>query len=137
MINKAILVGRTVADPEIRHTPDGATVVNLRVATDETWKDRNGEKIQKTEWHRVAIFGKLAEIAGKFLTKGRLVYIEGRIQTRKWTDKEGTDHYSTGIVAILLKMLDSTKTNGACAAPQEVVQELDQDLPDYDQGIPF
>lgn len=137
MINKSILVGRVVVDPEIRHTPDGATVTNIRVATDETWKDRNGEKVQKTEWHRVAIFGKLAEIAGKFLTKGRLVYIEGRIQTRKWTDKEGSDHYSTGIVALVLKMLDSAKANGAASTPQEVAPEFDQDLPDCDQGIPF
>ena len=119
MINKAILVGRLGVDPEIRYMPDGAMVVNLRVATDEQWKDKNGEKVTKTEWHRVIIFGKLAEIAGKFLTKGRLVYIEGRLQTRKWTDKDNADHYTTEITALVLKMLDSVKTNGSTAPPAD------------------
>ena len=137
MINKAILVGRLGADPEVRYTPDGTMVVNIRIATDENWKDKSGEKVQKTEWHRIVIFGKLAEIAGKFLTKGRLVYIEGRIQTRKWTDKEDIDHYTTEIIALVLKMLDSVKTNGATAAPQAVVQASEHDVPNYDEEVPF
>ena len=138
MINRCILVGRLGADPEVRYTPDGTMVVNIRIATDENWKDKSGEKVQKTEWHRIVIFGKLAEIAGKFLTKGRLVYIEGRIQTRKWTDKEDIDHYTTEIIALVLKMLDSGKTNGATtAAPQAAAQGSEHDVPDYDQEVPF
>jgi len=138
MINKCILVGRLGADPEVRYTPDGNMVVNIRIATDENWKDKNGEKVQKTEWHKIVIFGKLAEIAGKFLLKGRLVYIEGRIQTRKWTDKESIDHYTTEIIALVLKMLDSAKTNGATtAAPQAASHESEHDVPNYDEEVPF
>ena len=133
MINKAILVGRLGVDPEIRYMPDGAMVVNLRVATDEQWKDKNGEKVTKTEWHRVIIFGKLAEIAGKFLTKGRLVYIEGRIQTRKWTDKDNVDHYTTEITALVLKMLDSVKTNGSTAPPAD--DSTDGAMPEDDPHL--
>jgi len=133
MINKAILVGRLGVDPEIRYMPDGAMVVNLRVATDEQWKDKNGEKVTKTEWHRVIIFGKLAEIAGKFLTKGRLVYIEGRIQTRKWTDKDNADHYTTEITALVLKMLDSVKTNGSTAPPAD--DSTDGAMPEDDAHL--
>ena len=106
MINKAILVGRLGKDPEIRYTPDGAMVTSFSVATDEVWKDKSGEKVQKTEWHRIVTFGKLAEICGKFLAKGKLVYIEGRIQTRSWDDKEGKKHYTTEIIANNMKMLD-------------------------------
>ncbi len=107
MINKAILVGRLGADPEVRYTPDGAMVTNFRIATDEQWKDKNGEKVQKTEWHRIVTFGKLAEICGKYLVKGKLVYLEGRIQTRAWDDKEGVKRYTTEIVASDMQMLDS------------------------------
>lgn len=116
MINKATLVGRLGADPEVRYMPDGNMVVNLRIATDENYKNKEGEKVTKTEWHRIVIFGKLAEICGKFLTKGRLVYIEGRIQTRKW-EKDGHTNYTTEIIALVMKMLDSQKTNGAAAPP--------------------
>jgi len=89
MINKAILVGRLGKDPEVRYTADGAMVTNFNLATDEQWKDKSGEKVQKTEWHKIVAFGKLAEICGKYLVKGKLVYLEGRIQTRAWDDKEG------------------------------------------------
>jgi single-strand DNA-binding protein len=106
MINKAILVGRLGKDPEIRYTPDGAMVTSFSVATDEVWKDKSGEKVQKTEWHRIVTFGKLAEICGKYLAKGKLVYIEGRIQTRSWDDKEGKKHFTTEIIANNMKMLD-------------------------------
>lgn len=137
MINKATLVGRLGADPEVRYMPDGAMVINMRIATDENWKDKNGEKVTKTEWHRIVIFGKLAEIAGKFLTKGRLVYLEGRIQTRKWTDKDKVDHYTTEIIALVLKMLDKAPSNGAAApanggappAAQDDVMIPDEDVP--------
>ena len=138
MINKCILVGRLGADPEIRYTQDGAMVANIRIATDEQYKDKNGEKVQKTEWHKIVIFGKLAEIAGKFLLKGRLVYIEGRIKTRKWTDKDNVDHYTTEIIALVLKMLHSVKTNGATTAvPQAASQESEHDVPNYDEEVPF
>lgn len=112
MINKAILVGRLGKDPEIRYTPDGAMVTNFNIATDEVWKDKSGEKVQKTEWHRIVTFGKLAEICGKYLLKGKMVYIEGRIQTRTWDDKEGKKNYTTEIIALTMKMLDSKGTSG-------------------------
>jgi single-strand DNA-binding protein len=107
MVNKAILVGRLGKDPEVRYTPDGTMVTNFNLATDENYKDKNGEKVQKTEWHRIVTFGKLAEICGNYLVKGKLVFIEGKIQTRAWDDKEGVKRYSTEIVANDMKMLDS------------------------------
>jgi len=106
MINKAILVGRLGADPEVRYTPDGAMVTSFRLATDEYWKDKSGERVQKTEWHRIVTFGKLAEISGNYLSKGKLVFIEGRIQTRAWDDKDGNKRYTTEIVASTMQMLD-------------------------------
>jgi single-strand DNA-binding protein len=107
MVNKAILVGRLGKDPEVRYLPDGTMVTNFNLATDEQWKDKAGEKVQKTEWHRIVTFGKLAEICGNYLVKGKLVFIEGKIQTRAWEDKEGVKRYSTEIVANDMKMLDS------------------------------
>ncbi|HNZ11362.1 MAG TPA: single-stranded DNA-binding protein [Smithellaceae bacterium] len=107
MINKAILIGRLGKDPEVRYTPDGTMVTNFNLATDEQWKDKNGEKVQKTEWHRIVTFGKLAEICGNYLVKGKMVFIEGRIQTRAWEDKDGVKRYTTEIVANDMKMLDS------------------------------
>ncbi|PKN17926.1 MAG: single-stranded DNA-binding protein [Deltaproteobacteria bacterium HGW-Deltaproteobacteria-6] len=107
MINKAILIGRLGKDPEVRYTPDGTMVTNFNLATDEQWKDKNGEKVQKTEWHRIVTFGKLAEICGNYLVKGKLVFIEGRIQTRSWEDKDGVKRFTTEIVASDMKMLDS------------------------------
>jgi single-strand DNA-binding protein len=107
MVNKAILIGRLGKDPEVRYTPDGTMVTNFNLATDEQWKDKNGEKVQKTEWHRIVTFGKLAEICGNYLVKGKLVFIEGRIQTRAWEDKDGVKRYTTEIVASDMKMLDS------------------------------
>ncbi|MEN6510022.1 MAG: single-stranded DNA-binding protein [Smithella sp.] len=107
MINKAILIGRLGKDPEVRYTPDGTMVTNFSLATDEQWKDKSGEKVQKTEWHRIVTFGKLAEICGNYLIKGKMVFIEGRIQTRSWEDKDGVKRYTTEIVANDMKMLDS------------------------------
>ncbi|VVB51613.1 Single-stranded DNA-binding protein [uncultured archaeon] len=105
MVNKVILVGRLGKDPEVRYTNGGKAVANFSMATDETWKDRNGEKQQKTEWHKVVAWEKLAEIIQKYVVKGQLVYIEGKLQTRKWQDKDGKDRYSTEIVADTLRML--------------------------------
>ena len=104
-VNKVILIGNLGADPETRYLPSGDAVTNIRLATTDTWKDKSGEKQEHTEWHRVAFFGKLAEIAGEYLKKGSPCYIEGRIRTRKWQDKEGQDRYSTEIVADRMQLL--------------------------------
>jgi single-strand DNA-binding protein len=98
-INKVILVGNLGQDPEIRYTADGRPIANFSIATSESWKDKNsGEKREKTEWHRVVVFGKLAEICGEYLSKGRQVYIEGKLQTRKWQGQDGQDRYTTEVV---------------------------------------
>lgn len=105
-VNKAIIIGNCGRDPEVRHTAGGVAVVNLSVATTESWRDKqSGEKKESTEWHNVTMFGKLAEIAGEYLKKGRTVYIEGRLQTRKWQDKDGQERYSTEVVASDMQML--------------------------------
>ena len=113
-VNKVILIGNLGKDPETRYTPDGAAITNITLATTDTWKDKaTGEKKEATEWHRVAFFGRLAEIAGQYLKKGRPVYIEGRIRTRKWQDKEGVDRYTTEIIADQMQMLGSREGMGA------------------------
>lgn len=118
-VNKVILIGNLGRDPETRYMPEGAAITNISVATTEVWKDKNGEKQEKTEWHRVAFFGKLAEIAGEYLKKGSQVYVEGRLQTRKWQDKEGNDKYSTEIVADRMQMLGSRQGMGGAGAGAE------------------
>jgi single-strand DNA-binding protein len=105
-VNKVIIVGHLGKDPETRYSPDGGAITNISVATSEQWKDKaSGEKQERTEWHRVVAFQRLAEIMGEYLKKGALVYIEGKLQTRKWQDKQGADRYSTEIVAERLQML--------------------------------
>jgi single-strand DNA-binding protein len=111
MVNKVILIGRLGKDPEVRYTPDGTMVTNFNLATDEQRKDKNGEKIQRTEWHKIVTWGKLAEICGNYLVKGKLVFVEGRIQTRSWEDKEGVKRYTTEIIASNMQMLDSKGQN--------------------------
>ena len=111
-VNKVILIGNLGRDPETRYMPDGGAITNISIATTENWKDKAGEKQEKTEWHRVAFFGKLAEIAGEYLKKGSQVYVEGRLQTRKWQDKDGQDKYSTEIVANAMQMLGSRQGMG-------------------------
>ena len=111
-VNKVILIGNLGRDPEVRYLPDGGAITNVSIATTESWKDKNGEKQEKTEWHRVAFFGKLAEIAGEYLKKGSQVYVEGRLQTRKWQDKDGNDKYTTEIVADRMQMLGSRQGGG-------------------------
>jgi single-strand DNA-binding protein len=106
-VNKVILIGNLGADPETRYLPSGDAVTNIRIATSEKWKDKSGEQQEHTEWHRIAFFGKTAEIAGEYLKKGSPVYIEGRIRTRKWQDKDGQDKYSTEIVADRMQLLGS------------------------------
>jgi len=107
MLNKVLLIGRLGADPEVRYTPDGMMVANFNIATSEYRKDKNGERIQKTEWHRTVTFGKLAEICSSYLSKGKLVFIEGRIQSRSWEDKDGNKRTTTEIVANNMQMLDT------------------------------
>jgi single-strand DNA-binding protein len=115
-INKVILIGNLGADPETRAMPSGTTVANLRVATSESWRDKQtGEQQERTEWHRVALFGRLAEIAGEYLRKGSQVYIEGSLRTRKWQDKQGNERYSTEIVGNELQMLGGRSGAGAGA----------------------
>jgi len=107
-INKAILIGNLGADPEVRYMPSGGAVTNITLATSEAWKDKQtGEQHDRTEWHRVVFFNRLAEIAGEYLKKGSKVYVEGRIQTRKWQDKNGQDRYTTEIIANEMQLLDS------------------------------
>ncbi|MES2141968.1 MAG: single-stranded DNA-binding protein [Pseudomonadota bacterium] len=112
-INKVILIGNLGTDPEVRHMPNGAAVATINIATSESWKDKQtGEQQERTEWHRVVLFQRLAEIAGQYLKKGSKVYIEGRLQTRKWQDKTtGQDRYTTEIVTNDLQMLDSRGAN--------------------------
>jgi single-strand DNA-binding protein len=113
-INKVILIGNLGADPETRHTAGGNAVTNLNLATSESWRDRQtGEMKENTEWHRVVMFSKLAEIAGEYLRKGSKVYIEGRLQTRKWQDRDGNDRYTTEIVANEMQMLDGRGGGGS------------------------
>jgi single-strand DNA-binding protein len=107
-VNKVILIGNLGADPETRAMPSGMTVANIRIATSENWKDKqSGEQKERTEWHNVAMFGRLGEIAGEYLKKGSKVYIEGSLRTRKWQDKQGNDRYTTEIIANEMQMLDS------------------------------
>jgi single-strand DNA-binding protein len=115
-INKVILVGNVGQDPEMRALPSGAAVANLRVATSESWKDRQtGEQREQTEWHSIALFGRLAEVAGEYVRKGQQLYIEGRLRTRKWQDKNGVDRYSTEIVADDFQMLGRRDVRNAAA----------------------
>jgi len=113
-VNKVILIGNLGRDPETRYMPNGEAVTNITLATTETWKDRStGDRQEKTEWHRVTFYRRLAEIAGEYLKKGSQVYVEGRLETRKWTDKEGKDRYTTEIIASEMKMLGSRSGAGA------------------------
>src|SRR4029078_11103315 len=111
-VNKVILIGNLGRDPETRYMPEGGAITNISIATTEKWKDKTGDMQEKTEWHRVAFFGKLAEIAGEYLKKGSQVYVEGRLQTRKWQDKDGQDKYTTEIVANVMQMLGSRQGMG-------------------------
>ena len=144
-VNKVILVGNLGQDPEVKYMPSGGAVTNITVATTESWKDKSsGEQVDKTEWHRVVMFGRLAEIAGEYLKKGSQCYLEGRLQTRKWQDKSGNDRYTTEIVANEMQMLGSRNAGGSTAtfndapakqssAPQNSAPAADT----FDDDIPF
>jgi single-strand DNA-binding protein len=149
-INKVILVGHLGADPETRYMPSGGAVTNLRVATNEQWKDKtSGDQQERTEWHTVAMFGRLAEIAGEYLRKGSHVYIEGKLRTRKWQDKEGHDRWSTEIIANEMQMLGGRPDANAPARVAEPMGEMPSagaraqaqgksgSAPDFDDDIPF
>ncbi len=152
-VNKVILVGNLGADPETRAMPSGVTVCNLRIATTESWKDRqSGEQQERTEWHRVALFGRLGEIAGEYLHKGSQVYIEGSLRTRKWQDKQGTERYTTEIIASDMQMLGSRGATGGATgggaggadAPRErVAADVSEpsatgaEREEFDDDIPF
>ena len=123
MVNCAILIGRLGAEPEVRYTPDGLMITSFRIATTEKWKDN-----EKTEWHRIVTFKKLAEICGSYLKKGSLVYITGRIQTRSWDDKEGVKRYTTEIIANTMKMLDGKKAEDR-DSHESPAYESDDDIP--------
>src|SRR5688572_20018431 len=105
-LNKVMLIGRLGRDPEVRYTKDGTAVANLRLATSEQWTDKAGERQERTEWHTAVLWGRQAEIAGEYLKKGRLVYVEGRLETRKWQDEAGADRYTTEVRAQSFLMLD-------------------------------
>jgi single-strand DNA-binding protein len=141
-INKVIIVGNLGNDPETRYMPSGSAVTNLSVATNESWKDKQtGEQKDRTEWHKVAMFGRLAEIAAEYLRKGSQVYIEGKLRTRKWQDKDGQDRYTTEIVADEMQMLGG-RSGGGGGAPA-MNDTSDRSPPprasgdDFDDDIPF
>ncbi len=137
MVNKVILVGRLGADPEIRYTPDGTMVTNLSVATNEQWKDKDGERQQRTEWHRVVTFRRLAEICGNYLSKGSLVYLEGRIQTRSWDDKDGNKRYTTEIIASNMQMLDRKSDASGYSDEAPANSRAETGLGTYEDDVPF
>jgi single-strand DNA-binding protein len=145
-VNKVILVGNLGRDPETRYNPEGAAITNVSVATTDTWKDKStGEKQERTEWHRVVFFSRLAEIAGEYLKKGSQVYIEGSLRTRKWTDKEGQERYTTEIVADRMQMLGSRSGQGEAASREPPAERAGKPaakkpagaLDDLDDDIPF
>ncbi|HKJ30950.1 MAG TPA: single-stranded DNA-binding protein [Balneolales bacterium] len=148
-LNKAMLIGRLGADPEVRYTQSNTAVATLNVATNERYKDSNGELQEKTEWHRVVAWGRLAEIAQQYIKKGSQVYIEGPIQTRQWEDQQGQKRYTTEIKALTLRMLDSRSDGGngttvdrstsqqTSSTPQSKPVDLNNGFDDLDDDLPF
>ncbi|MBK1699942.1 single-stranded DNA-binding protein [Thiococcus pfennigii] len=133
MLNMAQLIGHLGRDPDVRYSPEGSAVAHLAVATNQTWRDKDGERQERTEWHRVVLFGKLAEIAAQYLKKGALVYLQGRLQTRKWQADDGQDRFTTEIVAERLRMLGAKNArDGQADDGQPGAAE-----PVYDDDIPF
>jgi len=122
-LNKVILIGRLGRDPEMRYTPSGQPVTNFSLATDESYTGKDGNKVEKTEWHRIVVWGKQAEFCGNYLAKGRLVYVEGKLETRKWTDKDGAEKYTTEIKADRVLGLESAQGQAGAGVPQAQAQE--------------
>lgn len=146
-INKVILIGNLGKDPEVRFSQDGTAICNINIATSSKWKDKNsGEQREETEWHRVVFYGKLAEIVGEYLKKGKSIYLEGRLKTRKWQNKEGVDQYTTEVIADLMQMLsgrddgDSGARERSAPAPRTnptPQPPQSSNLADMDDDIPF
>ena len=140
-INKVIIVGNLGADPDSRAMPSGNAVTNISVATSESWNDRDtGEKKEKTEWHRVVFFNRLAEIAAQYLKKGSQVYVEGKLQTRKWEDKEGNERWTTEVVANQMQMLGDRMSNDMSndnASSSQSTSDNDFSADEFDDDIPF
>ena len=141
-VNKVILVGNLGKDPETKYMPSGDCVCNFSIATTESWKDKgSGEKIEKTEWHNIVMFRRLAEVAGEYLRKGSQVYIEGKLKTRKWQDKSGADRWTTEIEAREMQMLGARGGNAGMDAPAQQQsappQAAQSGGPDYEDDIPF
>ena len=134
-VNKVIIIGNLGKDPETRFMSNGDAVTNITVATTDTWKDKSGDKQEKTEWHRVTFYRKLAEIVSEYLRKGSPIYIEGRLETRKWTDKEGIERYTTDIIANDIKMLGSKP--GAADSERTKTTTQTGGFDDMDDDIPF
>jgi single-strand DNA-binding protein len=136
-VNKVILVGRLGQNPEIRYTPSGAAVANFSIATSESWNDKAGQKQERTEWHRIVVWGKLAELCNQYLSKGRQAYIEGRLQTRQWEDqKSGQTKYTTEVHAQTVQFLGTQTGASAGASPRANAQDFSQDQNSQDAGAP-
>jgi single-strand DNA-binding protein len=137
-LNRAQVIGNLGKDPEVRYTQSGTAVASFSIATSEKWKNKNGEDEERTEWHNITLWGKLAEIAGEYLTKGKQVYIEGKLQTRKWQDRDGVDRYTTEIVGHSMLMLGQ-KSGTRPPHPAEGESEQGYEPPDFnpDDDIPF
>lgn len=146
-VNKVILVGSLGKDPEVKHMPNGNAVANLSLATSESWKDQQGQVQERTEWHRVTMYRKLAEVAGQYLNKGSQIYIEGKLHTRKWQDQQGQDRYTTEIIADQMQMLGGRQGQQQQQVPQQPAQQqqpqrqapqqLQEPDFDFDDDIPF
>ncbi len=143
-LNKAMIIGRLGADPDVRYTQSNTAVANMSVATTDRFKDRNGELQEKTEWHRVVVWNRLAEICQQYLKKGSLVYFEGKIETNEWEDKEGQKRYTTEIRAFNMQMLDSrgdqaggSSQNSGGGKPASKTVEIDDSFDDMDDDLPF
>ena len=136
-VNKVILVGNLGADPEVRYAPSGTAVANFSVATTDQWTNKEGGKEEKTEWHRIVAFGRLGEICGEYLHKGKQVYVEGRLQTRSWEDREGVKRYTTEIVANTMQMLGPKGKDGNTTDRMSERPPVDESLSIPDDEIPF
>lgn len=146
-VNRVTILGNLGQDPTVRYSPDGAAVTNISIATTSSWKDKNsGEKREETEWHKVVFYGRLAEIAGEYLKKGKPVYVEGRLKTRKWQNKEGVDQYTTEVIADSMQLLGGREESAQTPAPQQRQAPAAQpqaqrqpaaNLADMDDDIPF
>ena len=133
-VNKVVLIGNLGRDPEMRYMPSGDAIANFSIATTDNWKDKDGQKQERTEWHRISVFGKLAEICGEYLKKGSPVYVEGKLQTRKWQDKEGNERQTTEVVADRMQMLGGRESTAPDARQPSQSTEKQNDT-DYDGDV--